>query len=70
MKIRDTLHETIDSLDADALQSVYAHVQELLQRNEAQAPPLAPTLAEVLALTSEDSGNWADELSAEREAQG
>lgn len=70
MTLREQVHQIIDTMDDQALKALGEHIQFLLHFEQG-VPALdnIPTHEEVRKLTSVDKGNWAAELSAEREVR-
>ena len=68
MKLKEEIHRSIDTLDNYSLSVLYEQVQ-MLQRAQADTdkPSTAPSLEEVLDLTSCSPGEWSDDVIADRE---
>ena len=68
MKLNEQIHHSIETLDNESLSLIYEQVRALQKKQSARnVPPSAPSLEEVLELTSSIPGDCSDDVCAERE---
>lgn len=67
MTLKEAIRLSIEDLDNDALAILYEQIRKLKQIEEHHAADVpAPTLGEVLHLTSRTSGFWSADVTADR----
>jgi len=67
MKLREQIRRSIDALDNYSLTVLYEQIHMLQQTKQDQTEPsAAPSVEEVLELTSSLRGSWSDDVIAER----
>ena len=67
MTLKEKIHRSIDDLDNCSLTLIYEHIQQLRREKDAQDTlPPAPSIEEVLELTSSMTGSWSDDMIADR----
>lgn len=65
MQLREEAHRYLDALDDNALVLAHAYIQQLIVPDPGSDD--APTLEEVLRLTSVSKGTWSDDVVAARD---
>lgn len=67
MKLREQIRRSIDGLDNQSLTLLYEQIQMIQQTKHGQdGPSAAPSIQDVLELTSSSRGPWSDDVIAER----
>jgi len=67
MKLREQIRRSIEALDNDSLTLLYEQIQRLQQRKQSRDESCAaPSIEDVLELTSSLGGSWSDDVIAER----
>jgi len=68
MTLRETIHQSIDRLENDALAVIYEQIKLLeMTAENRDSPERVPSIEEVWELTSADKSSWSDAVSADRE---
>lgn len=68
MTLRETVHQSIDQLDNDALTVIYKQIKLLeLTVKDVNSSKRVPSIEEVWELTSADKSSWSDAVIADRE---